>query len=149
MNEVLQNVDTFHEEQSLESAKLLPPKMRSIVERLIQRRQEAQLGGGLDKIDLQHEKGKLTARERILLLVDEHSFEEFDLYVEHRSYDFGLDKYGTAGDGVVTGQATIEGRPVLIYSQDFTVLGGSLSETNAEKICKILDKAKILKLHLR
>ncbi len=146
MNEVLQNVDTFHEEQSLESAKLLPPKMRSIVERLIQRRQEAQLGGGLDKIHLQHEKGKLTARERILLLVDENSFEEFDLYVEHRSYDFGLDKYGTAGDGVVTGQATIEGRPVLIYSQDFTVLGGSLSETNAEKICKILDKAKILKL---
>ncbi len=142
----LNSATQFHEEQTMESAKLLPPKMRSIVERLIQRRSEAQLGGGLDKIALQHEKGKLTARERIMLIADEGSFEEFDLYVEHRSYDFGLDKHGTAGDGVVTGQATIDGRPVLIYSQDFTVLGGSLSETNAEKICKILDKAKLLKL---
>jgi propionyl-CoA carboxylase beta chain len=113
----------------------------SFMEQLIKKRKEAELGGGLDKINKQHEKGKLTARERISLLVDENSFREYDSFVEHRCTDFGLEKQKFAGDGVVTGHGTINGRLVFIFSQDFTVFGGSLSETHAQKICKIMDKA--------
>jgi propionyl-CoA carboxylase beta chain len=98
-------------------------------------------GGGDKKIKAQHEKGKLTARERIDLLLDEGSFIEIDRFVKHRSHDFGLEKQRIAGDGVVTGYGTIEGRKVFVFSQDFTVFGGSLSETFAEKICKIMDMA--------
>ena len=104
-------------------------------------RAEAQLGGGQERIDSQHKKGKLTARERIELLVDENSFEEFDTFVTHRSTDFGLDKQRFLGDGVVTGCGKINGRPVFIFSQDFTVFCGSLSEAHAEKIVKIMEMA--------
>lgn len=104
-------------------------------------REEAKLGGGSDKINAQHSKGKLTARERVSLLVDEGSFQEVDMLVKHRSTDFGLDQQRYPGDGVVTGFARINKRPVAIFSQDFTVLGGSLSEAHAEKICKIMDTA--------
>ncbi len=104
-------------------------------------RAQARLGGGQDRIDAQHAKGKLTARERIELLLDKGSFEEFDMFVAHRSRDFGLDKKKFLGDGVVTGVGTIDGRKVFIFSQDFTVFGGSLSEAHAEKICKIMDMA--------
>ena len=103
-------------------------------------REQAKLGGGKDRIKAQHDKGKLTARERIELLVDEGSFEEIDMFVKHRTSDFGLDKKKLPGDGVVTGFAKINNRPVGIYSQDFTVFGGSLSEAHAEKICKIMDQ---------
>ncbi len=109
--------------------------------KLEEMRRQARLGGGKDKIDSQHEKGKLTARERIELLVDKSSFEEFDMFVTHRSSDFGLDKMKIFGDGVVTGCGTINGRQVFVFSQDFTVFGGSLSEAHAEKICKIMDMA--------
>lgn len=105
------------------------------------KRAEAQLGGGQERIDAQHKKGKLTARERIELLVDENSFEEFDTFVTHRSSDFGLDKQKILGDGVVTGCGKINGRSVFIFSQDFTVFGGSLSEAHAEKIVKIMEMA--------
>ncbi len=108
---------------------------------LEQMRQQARLGGGQDRIDAQHQKGKLTARERIELLVDERSFEEFDMFVTHRSSDFGLGEQRVLGDGVITGCGKIHGRPVFIFSQDFTVFGGSLSEAHAEKICKIMDMA--------
>lgn len=110
-------------------------------EKLLAKRAEARLGGGEKRIEAQHKKGKLTARERIELLVDEDSFQELGMFVEHRSKDFGLDKQKIPGDGVVTGYGTIHGRPVYVFSQDFTVLGGSLSETHAEKICKIMDLA--------
>lgn len=103
-------------------------------------RSEAKLGGGVDRIKAQHDKGKLTARERIELLVDEGSFEEIDMFVKHRATDFGLDKIKLPGDGVVTGFAKINNRPVGIFSQDFTVFGGSLSEAHAEKICKVMDQ---------
>lgn len=102
-------------------------------------REQALLGGGEKRIESQHKKGKLTARERIELLVDEGSFEEVDMFVKNRTNDFGLDKNKILGDGVVTGFARIEGRPVGLYSQDFTVFGGSLSEAHAEKINKIMD----------
>jgi propionyl-CoA carboxylase beta chain len=104
-------------------------------------RREAELGGGESRINAQHQKGKLTARERIELLVDPHSFEEFDVFVTHRSSDFGLEKHKILGDGVVTGCGKINGRPVFIFSQDFTVFGGSLSEAHAEKIVKIMNTA--------
>lgn len=104
-------------------------------------KKEAMLGGGAEKIEKQHEKGKLTARERIELLVDQGSFDEVDLFVKHRSTDFGLEKQKVPGDGVVTGFARINSRPVAVFSQDFTVFGGSLSESHAEKICKIMDQA--------
>src|SRR3970282_2168352 len=110
-------------------------------EELLKIKETAKLGGGTKKIQLQHEKGKLTARERIELLVDEGSFEEVDMFVKHRSKDFGLDKEQYLGDGVVTGFAKIDGRPVALFSQDFTVFGGSLSETHAEKIIKIMNMA--------
>lgn len=121
-------------------------RLETVNDLLLKKRQQAQLGGGLDKIRTQHEKGKLTARERISILVDEGTFEEIDLYVEHRAYDFGMDRHNVAGDGVVTGQALIQGRPVVIYSQDFTVLGGSLGEAHAAKICKAMDIAAKLKI---
>ncbi len=104
-------------------------------------KEEAVLGGGQQRIDAQHEKGKLTARERIDLLLDPGSFEEIDMLVRHRSRDFGLEKQKYPGDGVVTGHGTVNGRKVFVYSQDFTVFGGSLSEAHAEKICKIMDLA--------
>lgn len=111
------------------------------VERLKKRRKDAKKGGGKKRIEKQHDKGKLTARERIDLLLDKNSFEEIDPFVTHRSEKFGLDDKKIDGDGVVTGYGKIHGRPIYIFSQDFTVFGGSLSETHAEKICKIMDMA--------
>ena len=102
---------------------------------------QAELGGGKERIASQHKKGKLTARERVELLVDEGSFEEIGMFVEHRSKDFGLEKEIYLGDGVITGYATVNGRAIYLFSQDFTVFGGSLSETHAEKIVKIMDLA--------
>lgn len=111
------------------------------VERLLQLRKEALKGGGEARIEKQHEKGKLTARERVDLLLDKGSFEEIDAFVTHRSTAFGLEKQKFLGDGVITGFGKIHGKPVYVFSQDFTVFGGSLSETHAEKICKIMDLA--------
>jgi propionyl-CoA carboxylase beta chain len=108
---------------------------------LLAKRQEAQLGGGQARIDKQHAQGKLSARERVILLLDEGSFQEIGMFVEHRATSFGLDKVKSPGDGVITGFGTIHGRTVYVFSQDFTVLGGSLSETHAQKICKVLDLA--------
>lgn len=102
---------------------------------------EAHLSGGEKRIEAQHKKGKLTARERIHFLLDEGSFEEIGMLVTHRATDFGIDKEKYLGDGVITGYGTINGRLVYVFSQDFTVFGGSLSETHAEKICKIMDLA--------
>lgn len=110
-------------------------------ERLEEKRQLARQGGGQKRIDAQHAKGKLTARERIEILLDPDSFEEYGMFVEQRCTNFGMEKNNFPGDGVVTGSGTINGRLVFIYSQDFTVLGGSLSETNAKKICQIMDMA--------
>lgn len=115
--------------------------MHKKFEELEKKREQAKQGGGFEKIRNQHEKGKLTARERIELLVDEGSFEEIDSFVQHRASDFGLDKQKYPGDGVVTGFAKIDGRPLALFSQDFTVFGGSLSEAHAEKIVKILNMA--------
>ncbi|GJP56114.1 hypothetical protein CLOM_g15168 [Closterium sp. NIES-68] len=114
---------------------------RPAVLALEERERRARLGGGQQKIDKQHKGGKLTARERIQVLVDPGSFEELDMLVEHRCHDFGMDKTHIPGDGVVTGSATINGRLVFLFSQDFTVLGGSLSETHAAKIIKVMEKA--------
>jgi propionyl-CoA carboxylase beta chain len=111
------------------------------VERLLNLRNESRQGGGKDRIEKQHQKGKLTARERIDLLLDRDSFEEIDAFVTHRSSAFGLEDQQFLGDGVVTGYGKIDGRPIYVFSQDFTVFGGSLSETHAEKICKIMDLA--------
>ncbi len=115
--------------------------MKDILEELEVRRGEARLGGGQRRIDAQHAKGKLTARERVELLLDEDSFEEFDMFVSHRCTDFGMERESIPGDGVVTGWGTVNGRQVYVFSQDFTVFGGSLSETHAQKICKIMDMA--------
>jgi acetyl-CoA carboxylase carboxyltransferase component len=115
--------------------------METPEEKLLRKRAEALLGGGQDRINAQHKKGKLTARERIDLLLDKGSFQEIGAFVTHRSNEFGLDKQKYLGDGVVTGYGTIHGRQVFVFSQDFTVFGGSLSETFAEKICKIMDLA--------
>ena len=115
--------------------------MKQILEELERRRAQARLGGGEKRIAAQHAKGKLTARERLAVLLDEGSFEEYDMFVEHRAHDFGMADKRIPGDGVVTGSGTINGRPVYVFSQDFTVFGGSLSETHAEKICKIMDMA--------
>ena len=111
------------------------------IKELIQLREKARMGGGERRIEAQHNKGKYTARERIDMLLDEGSFEEFDMFVEHRSTNFGMDKTKFLGDGVVTGYGTIDGRLVYIFAQDFTVFGGSLSETVALKICKVMDQA--------
>ncbi|MFO8234164.1 MAG: acyl-CoA carboxylase subunit beta [Bacteroidales bacterium] len=111
------------------------------IKKLIDSRAEAKLGGGEKRIKSQHDKGKLTARERIEILLDEGSFEEFDMFVTHRCSNFGMDKKKILGDGVVTGTGTIDGRVVYVFSQDFTVFGGSLSESFAQKICKVMDMA--------
>ena len=115
--------------------------MKLILERLAQRRAEAEAGGGRRRIEAQHAKGKLTARERVELLLDEGSFEEFDMFVQHRATDFGMDAQHIPGDGVVTGWGTISGRTVFVFAKDFTVFGGSLSEAHANKITKIQDMA--------
>ena len=115
--------------------------MKNILKQLEDRRAAAKMGGGEARIETQHAKGKLTARERIDALLDEGSFEEFDMFVTHRCTDFGMEKSGFPGDGVVTGWGTINGRKTFVFAQDFTVFGGSLSETNAKKICKIQEMA--------
>ncbi|MCF0164041.1 MAG: acyl-CoA carboxylase subunit beta [Bacteroidales bacterium] len=111
------------------------------VKALISLREKARLGGGQDKIDGQHNKGKYTARERIAMLLDEGSFEEFDMFMQHRCVNFGMEKKQFLGDGVVTGYGTVAGRLVYVFAQDFTVNAGSLSETLAQKICKVMDQA--------
>ncbi|MCX8230643.1 MAG: acyl-CoA carboxylase subunit beta [Alphaproteobacteria bacterium] len=115
--------------------------MHDIIRQLEAKREAARLGGGDRRIKAQHAKGKLTARERLDVLLDEGSFEEFDMFVEHRETEFGMADQKVPGDGVVTGYGKINGRLVFVFSQDFTVFGGSLSETHAEKICKIMDQA--------
>jgi propionyl-CoA carboxylase beta chain len=115
--------------------------MHDIIRQLEEKREQARLGGGVKRIESQHSKGKLTARERIELLLDPGSFEEWDMFVEHRCTDFGMEDQKIPGDGVVTGYGTINGRMVFIFSQDFTVFGGALSESHAEKICKVMDHA--------
>jgi propionyl-CoA carboxylase beta chain len=115
--------------------------MQEILRQLEDKRRAARMGGGERRIEAQHAKGKLSARERLALLLDPDSFEEWDMFVEHRSSDFGMDEQRIPGDGVVTGHGTINGRLVFVFSQDFTVFGGSLSEAHAEKICKIMDQA--------
>ena len=115
--------------------------MQDIIRQLEEKRERARLGGGEKRIEIQHAKGKLTARERIDLLLDPGSFEEWDMFVEHRCTDFGMEEQSPPGDGVVTGYGTVNGRLIFVFSQDFTVFGGSLSESHAEKICKIMDQA--------
>jgi propionyl-CoA carboxylase beta chain len=115
--------------------------MKEVLAELEQRRETARLGGGQRRIDAQHAKGKLTARERIEILLDEGSFEEFDMFKQHRCTDFGMEEQHIPGDGVVTGWGTVNGRTVYVFSKDFTVFGGSLSETHAEKITKLQDMA--------
>ncbi len=115
--------------------------MHDIIEQLEKKRAAARLGGGEKRIAGQHAKGKLTARERLELLLDDDSFEEWDMFVEHRCADFGMGDNKIPGDGVVTGYGTINGRLVFVFSQDFTVFGGALSEAHAEKICKVMDQA--------
>ena len=111
------------------------------IQKLVERREKARLGGGAKRIEAQHSKGKLTARERLALLLDPGSFEEYDMFVQHRCTNFGMDKEHFDGDGVVTGCGTIDGRLVYVFAQDFTVSGGSLSKTMSEKICKVMDMA--------
>src|SRR5437867_4242738 len=115
--------------------------MNDILGRLEEKRAAARAGGGQARIEAQHRRGKLTARERLELLLDSDSFEEWDMFVEHRSHDFGIDEHKIPGDGVITGYGTVNGRLVFVFSQDFTVFGGSLSEAHAEKICKVMDQA--------
>src|SRR6202166_4231881 len=115
--------------------------MKDILDTLEERRTGAKLGGGDKRIEAQHARGKLTARERIELLLDRGSFEEFDMFVEHRSVEFGMEKTKVPGDGVVTGWGTVNGRKTFVFAKDFTVFGGSLSETHAQKIVKIQDMA--------
>src|ERR1700760_713217 len=115
--------------------------MKEILDALEERRAGAKLGGGEKRIEAQHARGKLTARERIELLLDKGSFEEFDMFVEHRSTEFGMEKNKVPGDGVVTGWGTVNGRKTFVFAKDFTVFGGSLSEAHAQKIVKIQDMA--------
>ncbi len=115
--------------------------MNDMIRQLEERREQARAGGGERRVQAQHAKGKLSARERIELLLDDGSFEEWDMFVEHRCSDFGMTEQKVPGDGVVTGWGTVNGRLVFVFSQDFTVFGGSLSEAHAEKICKIMDRA--------
>jgi len=115
--------------------------MQEIIQELDERRKRARLGGGQNRIDTQHNRGKLTSRERINVFLDEGSFEEWDMFVEHRCTEFGMQNTSTPGDGVVTGYGTVNGRLVFVFSQDFTVFGGSLSESHANKICKVMDQA--------
>src|SRR6201993_3202118 len=115
--------------------------MQNILDRLEEKREAARAGGGVRRVEAQHRRGKLTARERLEMLLDPDSFEEWDMFVEHRSRDFGIDEHKIPGDGVITGYGTVNGRLVFLFSQDFTVFGGSLSEAHAEKICRIMDQA--------
>src|SRR5258705_10007702 len=116
--------------------------MKEILDKLEQRRAKARQGGGAARVEAQHKRGKLTARERIDLLMDKGSFEEFDMFVEHRCVDFGMEKQQKIpGDGVVTGWGTVNGRTLFVFAKDFTVLGASLSEPHAQKIVKIQDMA--------
>ncbi|MET0313352.1 MAG: carboxyl transferase domain-containing protein, partial [Hansschlegelia sp.] len=115
--------------------------MKDILAELEERRATARLGGGEKRIAAQHARGKLTARERLEILLDPGSFEEYDMFVEHRSNDFGMEKQKIPGDGVVTGWGTVNGRKVFVFAKDFTVFGGSLSEAHAQKIIKIQDMA--------
>src|SRR5918992_3993040 len=115
--------------------------MSTTIGELETRREAAKLGGGEKRIAAQHAKGRLTARERLTVLLDQSSFEEYDMYVEHNCVDFGMEKQKIPGDGVVTGSGTINGRLVYVFAQDFTVFGGSLSERHAQKICKVMDMA--------
>src|SRR4029079_19471738 len=115
--------------------------MSDILQRLDEKREAARAGRGTRRVKAQHERGKLTARERLEVLLDPGSFEEWDMFVEHRSHDFGIGEQKVPGDGVVTGYGTVNGRLIFVFSQDFTVFGGSLSEAHAEKICKIMDQA--------
>src|SRR3984957_13792437 len=115
--------------------------MSDILQRLESQRAAARLGGGKRRIEARHAKGKFPARERLDILLDPDSFEEWDMFVEHRSHDFGIAEQKVPGDGVVTGYGTVNGRVVFVFSEDFTVLGGSLREAHAEKICKIMDQA--------
>src|SRR5437899_2004618 len=124
----------------MSSQKQQPAKL-SKLDQLRAREQRAEEGGGTTRVEKQHAAGKMTARERIDFLLDEGTFQEFDKLVEHRSRDFGMDKQKYPGDGVVTGHGLIDGRKVFVFAQDFTVFGGSLSETHAEKICKVMDLA--------
>ena len=112
------------------------------IKALVERRNGAKLGGGGKRIEAQHAKGKLTARERLALLLDEGSFEEYDMFKQHRCTNFGMEKTKFDGDGVITGQGTIDGRQVFVFAQDFTVSGGSLGEAHAQKICKVMDMAR-------
>ncbi|MDP6755609.1 MAG: carboxyl transferase domain-containing protein, partial [Candidatus Marinimicrobia bacterium] len=109
--------------------------------RLDQMRERAHQGGGKARIQMQHDKGKLTARERLDILLDKNSFIEMDMFVSHRNYDFGMDEQKFLTDGVITGYGTIDGRKIMVFSQDFTIFGGSLSEAFSEKICKVMDMA--------
>ena len=115
--------------------------MQSIDQELLERREAARAAGGQQRVDKHHAKGKLTARERVEVLLDDDSFKESDMFVEHRCNDFGMQDQKIPGDGVITGWGTINGRLVFVFSQDFTVFGGSLSEAHAEKICKVMDQA--------
>src|SRR6201991_4831552 len=117
------------------------PTMSDIIQRLEQRRAGARAGGGTARVEAQHKRGKLTARERLELLMDKDSFEEIDIFVEHRSAEFGMNEHKVPGDGVVTGWGTVNGRTVFAFAKDFTVFGGSLSETHAQKIIKVQDAA--------
>ncbi|KAH6593437.1 hypothetical protein BASA50_007388 [Batrachochytrium salamandrivorans] len=119
-------------------------KENAVLYRIEEKRAESKLGGGLKRIETQHNKGKLTARERIDLLLDSDSFNEYDAFVEHQCHDFGMSETKITGDGVVTGYGTVNGRLVYVFSQDFTSYGGSLSKTNAQKICKIMDQAMLV-----
>jgi propionyl-CoA carboxylase beta chain len=123
------------------SSKQQSEQAKSKLDVLKDRSSQAELGGGIPRIEKQHQSGKMTARERIEFLLDEATFEEFDKLVVHRSKDFGLEKQLYPGDGVITGHGLIDGRPVFVFAQDFTVFGGSLSETHAQKICKVMDLA--------
>src|SRR3954452_23457523 len=116
-------------------------RMATTIEELEKRRELARLGGGEKRIAAQHAKGRLTARERLSVLLDPGSFEEYDMFVEHNATDFGMADQVIPGDGVVTGSGTINGRLVYVFAQDFTVFGGSLSERHAQKICKVMDMA--------
>ncbi len=123
------------------TSKQQPKQSKTKLQVLNEKSQAAEQGGGAARVEKQHEAGKLTARERIEFLLDEGTFQEFDKLVVHRSRDFGMDQQVYPGDGVVTGHGLIDGRQVFVFAQDFTVFGGSLSETHAEKICKVMDLA--------
>ena len=131
----------MHIQYGYMTSKQQPKQSKSKLETLQERSQQAENGGGAERVEKQHAAGKMTARERIEFLLDEGTFEEFDKLVVHRSHDFGLDEQLYPGDGVITGHGLIDGRRVFVFAQDFTVFGGSLSETHAEKICKVMDLA--------